>query len=112
MSNVKVRLDFRSNSLYIYSFTIRNLMATKPPPSIEDFGPETLEKIAYSAAAAVEGREPNDRNRLGYNVWIWLKERKGTLEEAIRAAGARTTLDDKQVLEIVKKGLAERGVKV
>ncbi len=87
-------------------------MSTKPPSSIENFTPETLEKIAYSAAAVVEAREPNDRNRLGYNVWIWLKERKGTLEDAIRSAGTRTTLDEQQVLELVKKGLVERGIKI
>lgn len=87
-------------------------MSTKPPPSVENFTPETLEKIAYSAAAGIEAREPNDRNRLGYNVWIWLKERKGTLEEAIRAAGARTTHDEEQVLEIVKKGLQGQGIKI
>lgn len=87
-------------------------MSTKPPPSIEEFTPETLEKIAYAAAAAVEAREPNDQSRLGYNVWIWLKDRKGSLEQAIRAAGARTNLDDKQILEKVTKRLKEQGIKV
>lgn len=87
-------------------------MTTKPPPTVEEFTPETLEKIAYSIAAAVEVREPNDRNRLGYNLWAWLKDRKGTLEQTIRAAGARTNVDEKQILETVKKGLQERGIKV
>ncbi len=72
-------------------------MSTKPPSSIENFTPETLEKIAYSAAAVVEAREPNDRNRLGYNVWIWLKERKGTLEDAIRSVD---TVSEIQVLRV------------
>lgn len=87
-------------------------MATKPPSPIEEFPPETLEQIAYSIAAGIEAREPNDQNRLGYNLWAWLKDRKGSLEQTIRAAGARTTLDEKQVLEVVKKGLQERGIKV
>ena len=87
-------------------------MSTKPPPPVENFTPETLEKIAYSVAAEIEAREANDLNRLGYNVWIWLKERKGSLEQAVRAAGARTTLDDKQVVETIKKRLQEQGIKV
>ena len=87
-------------------------MSTKPPSSVEEFTPETLEQIAYSVAATVEVREPNDRNRLGYNLWAWLKDHKGTLEQNIRAAGARTNLDVKQVVETVKKGLQERGIKV
>ena len=87
-------------------------MSTKPPPAVEEFTPETLEKIAYSVAAGIEVREPNDRNRLGYNLWAWLKDRKGTLEQTIRAAGARTNVDEKQILETIKKGLQERGIKV
>ena len=87
-------------------------MSTKPPPSVDEFTPETLEKIAYSAAAGIDAREPNDGNRLGYNVWIWLKDRKGTLEEAIRAAGARTNMDDTEILGTIKKRLGEQGIKI
>lgn len=79
---------------------------------MEDFSPETLEQIAYSVVADLEAREPNDLNRLGYNLWAWLKDRKGSLEQVIRAAGARTRFDEKQVLEAVKKGLEKRGIKL
>ena len=87
-------------------------MSTKPPPGVDEFTPETLEKIAYAVASAIKVREPNDRNRLGYNLWAWLKDRKGTLEQTIRAAGARTTLDDEKVIEMIKKEFQERGIKV
>ena len=87
-------------------------MATKPPSTIEEFSAETLEQIAFSVVVGIEVREPNDRNRLGYNLWAWLKDRKGTLEQTIRAAGARTNVDEKQILETIKKGLQERGIKV
>lgn len=87
-------------------------MSTKAPAGIEEFTPETLEKIAYSIAAGIDAREPNDNNRLGYNLWAWLKDRKGSLEQAVRAAGARTDLDDKLVIETIKKRLQERGIKV
>ncbi|MBF8249030.1 MAG: hypothetical protein HW374_1830, partial [Bacteroidetes bacterium] len=56
-------------------------MTTKPPPSVSEFAPEAVEKLAYGVVADIATREPNDRNRLGYHVWAWLKERSGTLEQ-------------------------------
>lgn len=84
-------------------------MATKPPPAVEEFPPETLEKLAYSIVADIETREPNDRNRLGYNVWTWLKDRKGTLEDAVRAAGSRTLKSQYEVVELIRERLKEKG---
>lgn len=86
-------------------------MSTKPPAAVDEFAPESLEKIAYSIVADIEAREPNDRNRLGFNLWAWLRERKGTLADAVRAAGSRTTSENEQVVELIRKRLAERGIK-
>lgn len=85
-------------------------MTTKPPSPVSEFPPDALEKIAYAAVADLPGREPNDNNRLGYNVWAWLKDRKGTLEQAIRSAGFRTELPPEQVVMLVEQRLRERGV--
>jgi hypothetical protein len=85
-------------------------MATKPPPAVEEFSPETLEKLAYSVVADIETMEPNDRNRLGYCVWTYLKDRKGTLEDAIRAAGSRTSMSEAEVIELIRKRLKEKGL--
>ncbi|GJQ21796.1 MAG: hypothetical protein HBSIN02_21510 [Bacteroidia bacterium] len=85
-------------------------MATKPPPPVEEFSAETLEKLAYLVVADIETREPNDRNRLGYNVWAWLKDRKGTLEDAIRAAGSRTLKSQEEVADLIRRRLEEKGV--
>lgn len=86
-------------------------MATKPPPAVSEFTHDSLEKIAYSIAADIEAREPNDRNRLGFNLWAWLRERKGTLEEAVRAAGSRTRADHEELVAMIRKRLAEKGIK-
>ncbi|MBI4417898.1 MAG: hypothetical protein HY563_03910 [Ignavibacteriales bacterium] len=85
-------------------------MATKPPPAVEEFSPETLEKLAYSVVADIETMEPNDRNRLGYCVWTYLKDRKGTLEDAVRAAGSRTAMSEAEVIELIRKRLKEKGL--
>ncbi|MEX2189431.1 MAG: hypothetical protein WEB33_01905 [Bacteroidota bacterium] len=86
-------------------------MATKPPPPVEEFPAESLEKMAYAVVADIETQEPNDRARLGYHVWAWLRERSGTLEEAVNAAGSRTKLGQAEVINLIKKRLAEKGVK-
>jgi len=85
-------------------------MATKPPPSVEEFSQDSLERLAYSVVSDIETLEPNDRNRLGYSVWTWLKDRKGTLEAAVRAAGCRTTLSHTEVMSILQKRLTEKGI--
>lgn len=87
-------------------------MTTKPPSAVSEFPPESIEKIAYSAVADIPAQEPNDLNRLGYNVWAWLVDRKGTLEQAIRTAGARTHIPHREVARIISQRLKEKGLEV
>ncbi|MBI4429238.1 MAG: hypothetical protein HY562_08970 [Ignavibacteriales bacterium] len=87
-------------------------MTTKPPPSIAEYPAESLEKLAYSVVSDIATREPNDRNRLGYHVWAWLKERTGTLEQAVTNSGSRTELPLGEVYKIIARRLEEHGVKL
>ena len=87
-------------------------MSTKPPSKILPAEPGTIESIAYAAAATVPTREPNDRARLGYCVWAWLAERKGSLDGAIKAAGVRTDLTETEVREIIRRHLESHGISV
>jgi len=87
-------------------------MTTKPPSAVSEFPPESIEKIAYNAVSDIPAQEPNDVNRLGYNVWAWLVDRKGTLEQAIRSAGARTHIPLHELVKIVSQRLREKGFEV
>ncbi|HEY4613623.1 MAG TPA: hypothetical protein VII11_11625 [Bacteroidota bacterium] len=87
-------------------------MATKPPPPIEEFPPDSLEKLAYHVVSDILTQEPNDRNRLGYNVWAWLKDHRGTLQDAVKNSGSRTYLPVEQIYDLIKKRLEEKGVAV
>ena len=87
-------------------------MTTKAPAQVTPYPPESLEKIAYSAVATIPTQEPNDRHRLGYNVWMWLVDRKGTLEQAIKASGSRMHLPTDEVLKIVSKQLKDQGIEL
>jgi len=87
-------------------------MTTKQPSSVIEYSAESLEKTAYSIAAEIPAQEPNDNNRLGYCLWGWLSERRGTLLQAIHAAGVRTKLTKEEILAIVSKKLEEKGIKL
>jgi hypothetical protein len=87
-------------------------MTTKPPSSIIEFSADSLEKLAYSVAFEIPAQEPNDNNRLGYCLWGWLKERRGSLLQSIHAAGVRTTLSDEEILAAISKMLKEKGIKL
>lgn len=87
-------------------------MTTKAPSPVAEFPPDSLEKIAYNAVADIPTQEPNDSKRLGYNVWMWLVDRKGTLEQAVRSAGSRTHIPQEEVLKIVTQRLKEKGIEI
>ena len=88
------------------------IMTTKSPASIIESPAESLEKLAYNIAAEISVQEPNDGNRLGYCLWGWLSERRGTLKQAIHAAGARSKLTQEEIFNIISKRLEEKGIKV
>ncbi len=48
-----------------------------------------LAEKAYQSVRAVPTVEPNDRNRLGYHVWLFLRGELPSLEEAVNVARAR-----------------------
>lgn len=87
-------------------------MTTKPPPSVAESPSESAEKLAYSVVSDIATREPNDRNRLGYHVWAWLSERRGTLEQAVKNSGSRTEQPLEEVYRIIAKRLEEKGIKL
>ncbi len=87
-------------------------MTTKAPSGVTEFPADSLEKIAYGSVAGIPTQEPNDRNRLGYCVWAWLRERRGSLEQAIRNSGSRVLIPDAEVVSIVSRALEQQGIKL
>ncbi|MCU0412367.1 MAG: hypothetical protein MUF82_07540 [Bacteroidetes bacterium] len=80
-------------------------MSTKPPSAVKEHSADSLEKKAYQIVADIPTQEPNDRNRLGFCLWIWMQDRKGTLEEAVRAAGVRGPKSVEELVAIIKPRL-------
>ena len=87
-------------------------MTTKAPAQVSPFPADSLESIAYNSVAEIPTQEPNDRYRLGYNVWMWLVDRKGTLAQAIHTAGSRLHMPEEEVVKAVTQRLKERGIQL
>jgi hypothetical protein len=87
-------------------------MTTKPPSQVEQFPADSAEQIAYSCVSTIPTEEPNDRNRLGYHVWRWLKSGEGTIAGAIAESGARLSITQAEALTIIRRELEKKGISV
>ncbi len=85
-------------------------MTTKAPPGVKEFPSDALEKIAYKSVESIRTEEPNDRNRLGYHVWRWLKNREGTLEHVVVESGARLLVGINDAVSMIREGLGKQGI--
>jgi len=82
-------------------------MTTIAPSSVRPFDDASLEKIAYNSVKTIPTKEPNDQYRLGYHVWNMLKEKKGTVADAVRQSGARILISEKETVAIIEAALKE-----
>lgn len=76
-----------------------------------------LAQQAYASVRNISTVEPNDRNRLGYHVWLFLRGELPSLEEAVKQARSRVlprtrTIEDLaeeigRELEAIKQGTVD-----
>jgi len=104
-------------TISFYIFSVEDLgesiaMTTKPSLPVQEFSPDSLEKLAYRIAAEIPVLEPHDADRLGYCLWAWLHERRGSLAQAIHGAGVRSALTEKEIIQNVAQKFHEKGISV
>ncbi|CUS97219.1 hypothetical protein [Candidatus Chrysopegis kryptomonas] len=85
-------------------------MTTKAPASVKEFPSDSPEKIAYSVVEGIPAEEPNDLNRLGYHIWLYLTGKVDSLETAVKMARSRLKITDEEAIEIIKQRLKEKGI--
>ncbi|CUS87487.1 hypothetical protein JGI3_00120 [Candidatus Kryptobacter tengchongensis] len=85
-------------------------MTTKAPSSVKEFPSDSLEKIAYSSVEGIPAEEPNDLNRLGYHIWLYLTGKIDSLEIAVKMARARLNIPEEEAIKIIRMRLKERGI--
>jgi hypothetical protein len=87
-------------------------MTTKAPPSVRPSADQELENTAYASVKSIPTAEPHDQDRLGYNVWRFLKYRRDPLEVAVRSAGARLLISEEEALQKIRESLKQQGIEV
>jgi hypothetical protein len=80
-------------------------MTTIAPSAVRMFDAASLEKIAYESVKTVPTKETNDQYRLGYHIWNYLKERKGTVLDAVKHSGARILVSENEAVGIIEAAL-------
>jgi hypothetical protein len=71
-----------------------------------------METIAYESVAGIPTVEPHDLDRLGYTLWLWLKQRKDPLETAVHTAGARFLIPEHEAVERIRERLKAKGIQL
>jgi hypothetical protein len=85
-------------------------MTTKSPSKVRPAPDGSLEKIAYASVAGIPTVEPHDRDRLGYCVYLWMSQRRDPLDLAVRNAGVRFLISEKEAIERIREQLTAQGV--
>jgi hypothetical protein len=79
-------------------------------PAIKSFPEDSIEHKAYASVEDIAFVEPNDRNRLGYHVFLYLNKEIPTLEEAIHVAQARMALSKEEAAAAIRAKLGSLGL--
>lgn len=87
-------------------------MTTKTPSPVRPTSEKSLERIAYASVASIPTAEPHDQDRLGYNVWRWLTQKRDSLEVAVKTAGARLLISEEETLQRIRESLKQQGVEI
>lgn len=85
-------------------------MTTKAPSKLKKFPAESFETIAYNSVKGVLTVDQNDKYRLGYQIWIWLKEKSGTLYDAVARSEARLLVSRLEAVKIISEALSKSGI--
>jgi hypothetical protein len=87
-------------------------MTTKPAAKIQPAQEGSAESIAYASIEGIPTADPHDRDRLGFNLFLWLTQRRDPLDIAVRTAGVRFLISEEEALRRIREGLTARGVQL
>lgn len=85
-------------------------MTSKPPSTVKPAPGDSLEHVAYASVKNIPTVEPHDQDRLGYNVWRWLKYRRDPLEIAVRTSGSRLLISEAEAIRKIRENLQQQGI--
>jgi hypothetical protein len=77
---------------------------------VKAFPEDSIEHKAYASVAELPAVEPNDLNRLGYHVWLYLSKQYPDLREAVKVAQAHLLIPEEQAYSHIVGKLREFGI--
>jgi hypothetical protein len=81
-------------------------------PTIQPWPEDSIESKAYAAVADLPTIDANDKNRLGYHVYLALTTPSASLDEAIHVAQPRLLITREEALERITAKLSELGIEI
>ncbi|MAT38329.1 MAG: hypothetical protein CL946_01860 [Ectothiorhodospiraceae bacterium] len=81
-------------------------------PPVRTWPEDSKESIAFRSVEGVPTVEPNDRNRLGYYVFLYLEGQYESLKQAVRIAQARLLVPESEAYTTIKNALVSEGLEV
>ena len=87
-------------------------MTTKPPSKVLPASEDSLEAIAHKSVSGLPAEDPHDLDRLGFNIWLWMKSRRDPLEVAGNNAGARLQVSTEEALRRIRENLRAAGIEL
>ncbi len=82
------------------------------PIPVQEASNDSIEKTAYSIVEDIETKEMNDRNRLAYHIYLFMKNEYPSLEEAVLVAQARSEKPATEIFHLIAQRLRDRGYAV
>ncbi|MDX9758666.1 MAG: hypothetical protein RBU27_05855 [Bacteroidota bacterium] len=76
-------------------------------PVVKEWPQTSMERIAYDAVRSVPVLEDNDRNRLGYHIFLFLKGEFPDVAEAVHIAQPRMHCSKEEAVRLISTALAE-----
>ena len=77
-------------------------------PEIHSWPEDSIERGAYNAVKSVPVVEENDRNRLGYHVYMFLKGDYPSIDEALHIAQPRLQCSKAEAVRLISEALAAK----
>lgn len=89
--------------LYFYNKQLGFIMTTLPPPAVKYFPEDSIEKKCYSFAESLKDYlpVPNDRNRLAFNIYRYVKGEGDVPEVMVR--NTKVKIEGITASELAKK---------
>jgi len=87
-------------------------MTTKAPSPVKPGADKSLEQIAYASVAGIPVADPHDRDRLGYNIWLWLTHRRDSLDVVMHTTAAKLQIPEEEALARIRAELESRGITI